>query len=209
MALCRHRMRGRIGAKLAWLAALLAAVVLFALGSAAVDSARLELAGWVTHSARWVAWLAAAPFALSIAHRPAERDREDGIEHLALSSGSSRGELGAARLVAAMQELCVRIALPSMAVTLGLAAMARSAPLLAHALLLLVFAFVAAACLGLVTMMAGYYGGARGRWLLVAVIVVPWALSDLWRAPGWSLPGALDALLVLLQRPIDAWSVMP
>jgi hypothetical protein len=57
------------------------------------------------------------------------------------------------------------------------------------------FAIVAGVTLGGVGAACGRLGRERGRWLLFTVIAVPWMLADLTGHPGWSIPGALGAVL--------------
>jgi hypothetical protein len=59
------------------------------------------------------------------------------------------------------------------------------------------FAAWGGALVGGMAAACGHYGGARGRALLAAVVLLPWAVSELWVTPGLSIPGAMDMMLTL------------
>jgi hypothetical protein len=58
-----------------------------------------------------------------------------------------------------------------------------------------VFGAVSGVTLGGLAAASGRAAGPRGRSLLAAVVLVPWALADLAGNAAWSIPGALDAFL--------------
>jgi hypothetical protein len=58
-----------------------------------------------------------------------------------------------------------------------------------------IVAVVAGVTLGGAGAVCGRIGRARGRWLLLAVIVGPWVLADLAGHGAWSIPGALGAVV--------------
>jgi hypothetical protein len=88
---------------------------------------------------------------------------------------------------------------PLVLITLLAAALAGGASAALHRALAavgaLVFAGVAGIALGALGAISGRVARRRGRWLLVALVVAPWALADLAGHGAWSLPGALSAVI--------------
>lgn len=201
VALSRARLRtlggARVARTLAWLAALGFA------GTAVVlrvsDGADASLSGLVVSASHWIPWLAGAPLALAAAEDRRALDRHDGIEALAAARGLSPVGLESARVLAAMAEIASVIAVPLVVLALVTAALAGGGGIALHRAMLglgaVGFALVAGVTLGGVGSACGRLGRARGRWLLVAVVLGPWMLADLAGHGAWSIPGALGAVL--------------
>lgn len=192
------RTRGaKIGSALSWglLVAFAAATVATRFG----DSAPTDLAGFGPTAARFAAWLAAGPIALSAANGRERGDRADGIDALAASFGVAPSALRMGRLTGVALACMRAIAIPAVGVSLVAAALspslaAATSPLLT-APVLLGFAIVAGAVLGILAVIAERIAPERGMRALVLLVVVPWAMSDLVGWSGASIPAALDALL--------------
>lgn len=201
VALARARLRGSGGARAAravtWLVAMGFAAMAVVLRVA--DGADAALAGVILTAAPWIAWLAGAPLALAVAEDRRALDRREGVESLAAARGLSPAGLDSARVLAAMAEIAWAIAAPLLGLSLLTAALAGHGGVALHRATLGVwtagFAVVAGVTLGAVASACGRLGRARGRWLLVAVVVGPWMLADLAGHGAWSIPGALGAVL--------------
>jgi hypothetical protein len=66
------------------------------------------------------------------------------------------------------------------------------------------FAVIAGVTLGGLGAICGSLGRARGRWLLFAAVFGPWVLADMAGHGGWSIPGALRAVLDFSARSLGA-----
>lgn len=205
VALARLRLRGRRGRKAAaWLAVLLAGGGAVAILAAALAgrgaTGPADTALWV---ARTSAWLCGGLVALSAAGNVHLDDRRDGAEALVLLRGGSPRTLESARVLAAMIEVGLVILLPAMAVSLLAAALAGSPRAVLGALTSVVstasFAVAAGVVVGGLAALCGRYGAGRGRWILAATVLGPWILMDALGEPGWSIPGALQSLLTILE----------
>jgi hypothetical protein len=201
VALARERLRtsgaGRAARFGAWSTALGFAAV--AVSVRATDGKDAALAGTIAAAAPWIAWLAGAPLALAAAEDRRGADRREGILALASARGISSRGLSAARVVAAMTEITAAIGAPILALAVLTAALSgRLSEAFGRILLGLggvAFAIVAGVTLGGLASACARAGGARGRWLFLAVVLLPWMLADLLGARSWSIPGALAAIL--------------
>jgi len=204
VALCRERLAARGAARAGTTLALLVAV---GFAAAAVmlrlaDGTEARLEGLTSGAAPWIAWLAAAPLALAAAEDRAALDRRDGVEALAAARGVSPAGLESARALAAMTAIARSVGAPLVTLALLTAALAGRGAVALHraadAAGALVFAVAVGVTVGGTAAACSRVGRARGRWLLAAVMVAPWALSDLAGRGGWSIPGALDALRIFV-----------
>ena len=165
----------------------------------ASDGPDASLAGLVVGAARWMGWVAGAPLACAAAQDRRAIDRRDGIDALAASRGLSAAGRESARAVAAMLEVAIAIGAPLVLLALLTASLAGSGHVALHraglAIGAAVFAVIAGVTLGGIGAACGRLGRARGRWLLLAVIVGPWLFADLAGRPSWSIPGALGAVI--------------
>jgi hypothetical protein len=201
VALARARLRAgglaRASRTLTWVTALGFAGMAVELRVA--DGAAASLSGVVVSAAHWIVWLVAVPLALAAAEDRRALDRADGVEALAASRGLSLVGMESARVLAAMAEIAASIAVPVLALAVLTAALAGHVGAALHRVTLGLgvagFAIVAGVTLGGVGAACGRLGRARGRWLLVAVVVGPWMLADLAGHGAWSIPGALGAVL--------------
>lgn len=145
------------------------------------------------------AWLIGVPVALAAADDRASRDLRDGIDALAAARGVSARSLEGARVLGAMIEATYAMALPLGGLALFLVALAgspaRALARLGLTLAAIAFAALAGATLGGLGAACGAVGRARGRLLLLAVLLGPWALAEAYGRPALSIPGALDAAL--------------
>ncbi len=195
IALCRRRLNGRFGARLSWVLGV--AGVLVALGLVVMGGEALGTREIIVRGVRWLAWLAAPPIALAAAGAPAERDRADGVDVLMGMHGVSDLRLATARGLAAMIEVSYRLGLPAVALCLSVVMATGAWPLLGMLPGLVLFAGWGGMVLGGLGAGCGYFGGARGRSLLLAVVLVPWVIADAWGVPGLSIPGVVDMMLTL------------
>lgn len=151
-----------------------------------------------------LAWAAAGPIALAAAHDRPAADRQSGVEVLAAARGVSPASLHDARSLAAMLEIARVIALPSAALSALSALLSGSAWAglqdLALGAGLALFGVVTGVAIGGLAAASGRVAGGRGRALLAALILVPWALAALAGDATWSLPGALGAFLSFAAR---------
>jgi hypothetical protein len=201
IALARARIRatggGRAGRFLGRLAA--AGFAAAALGLRGTDGAGAPLSGLVVTAAHWVAWLGAAPLALAAAQDLAGKDRREGVDALSAARGVSPTGREAARALAAMAEIASAVGVPLVVLAGLTAALAGRTSVALHRASLAAgaaaFAVIAGVTLGGLGAIAGRLGRARGRTVLVALVVGPWVLADLAGHPGWSIPGALAAVL--------------
>lgn len=206
VALMRYRLRRTWGVRIGRVSAIVVTgtfvAVAFALHEA--DGALSSLTGLVPRSARWLTWLAAGPALLSAANARGVADRADGVDALAMSRGASFRSVVSARTVATMVEAALLIAVPAVLIGLVATALAGSprqaVARLLTTLLVVGFAGAAGAVLGVVANLSSRFGGARGRSLFAAVILVPWIIADVGGHGPWSIPGALDAVLVAIEQ---------
>jgi hypothetical protein len=170
-----------------------------AIGLRASEGAEASLTGLTIGAAHLLPWLAGAPLALAAAADRADADRRDGVEALAAAHGIPGPNLEAARMLAAMGAVAWAIGAPLVLLALLTAALAaRGAVVMARAEVALgaaVFAMASGVALGGLASICGRAARQKGGWLLVAVVVCPWALAELAGHGAWSLPGALDAVL--------------
>jgi len=201
VALARARLRATGGWRVArasvWMVTAGFAVVALVLRIA--DGSDAALGGLIVAAAHAVTWLAGAPLALAAARDHRSADRRDGVLALAAARGVSSQSLASARVIAAMAEIAAAVGLPVLLLALLTAALSgRAAAALDRVALGLGavgFAIVAGVTLGGLGSACGRVGGARGGWLLFAVVVAPWLLADLAGHGAWSIPGALGAVL--------------
>jgi hypothetical protein len=192
VSLCHRRLSLRAGARASWVLGILVAGA--GAGIAVLGENREYL---VPEMAVWLAWCM-TPLLFGAASAPRERDRREGIESLVTLRGVGSAELAAARTLAAMLGVLWRMAVPSILLTLALASLEPLRDAAMHGALLLVFAGAAALLLGTVASLCGEAAGARGRELLVAVVLVPWVIADVTSSPAWSIPGLLGTSLDVL-----------
>lgn len=183
------------------------ATVGFAIAAVALrvaDGAAASLGGLIAQCVRSVAWIGGGTVALAAAHDRGGLDRAEGIDVLAALGGAPAPALRAARAAGAIWTVALTIGAPGAALAVLTAVLAPSPEValrrLGLALGALAFAVASGTVLGLLASAAGHLAGRRGRWLLVGLVVVPWALADVAGRPTWSVPGALDALLTLAFR---------
>jgi hypothetical protein len=201
VALAARRLRATVGGRFAAIAAI--PVVLAFAGIAValrtVDGSLSPLEGLVPTAATWLAWVVAAPLALSAARDRRLLDRREGLDALAASRGFSASALEGARALAAMSTITVTLGAPLVGLTLFTAALAGSARLalarVGLAILAAAFSGIVGVTLGGLASLCARAGRARGRLLLVALVAGPWALADLLDHGAWSIPGALAAVL--------------
>jgi hypothetical protein len=201
VALAARRLRSSAGGRFGAIAAI--PVVLAFAGIAvairSVDGSLAPLEGLVPTAATWLAWLVAAPLALSAARDRRLLDRREGLDALAAARGFSASALESARALGAMTAITTALGGPLVVLTLFTAALAGSVRLafarLALALLAAAFAVIVGVTLGGLASICARTGRARGRLLLVALVAGPWMLADLLDHGAWSIPGALAAVL--------------
>ncbi len=201
VALAARRLRSSAGGRFGAIAAI--PVVLAFAGIAvairSVDGSLAPLEGLVPTAATWLAWIVAAPLALSAARDRRLLDRREGLDALAAARGFSASALESARALGAMTAITTALGGPLVVLTLFTAALAGSVRLafarLALALLAAAFALIVGVTLGGLASICARAGRARGRLLLVALVVGPWMLADLLDHGAWSIPGALAAVL--------------
>jgi len=197
VALARARLRVRLGARLGFVltgaTCVLVAVLLVAARGAS------EVAALMSDALVWLGWLGVGPLGLAAANARAVRDRDEGIEALVVARGHDAAALGVARALAVASMAMARMAAPALGL-LGWAVLVGAAPPgglwpLTGALLLA--ALAVGALVGALSAACGQWGGRRGVSLLVAAVLLPWAVADALGAPGWSLPGAIGSLVEL------------
>jgi hypothetical protein len=166
------------------------------------DGAQVSLAGLTITAAPWLAWIGGGALAFAAAEDRAAVDRREGIEALAAARGISPAGLEAARVLAAMSGASLAIGVPLVILGLLTAALAGRPGVVAHragvALGAAIFAAIAGVTLGGVGAISGRVGRARGRWVLLAFVAGPAVIADLAGHTGWSIPGALGAVLDFL-----------
>jgi hypothetical protein len=201
--LARERLRRttsvRLATVFAWGVTLTFAAIAVALRVA--DGADATFSGLLVQAARIIAWGGAGSVALAAAFDRKTADRLEGIETLAAVRGMPAHALDASRALAAMVQIALTLGVPLMALAAVTVVLSGSVFVAARqvgvALAVLLFAVVTGAVLGGVATAAGRFGGRRGRWLLLGVVIGPWIALDLAGRGAWSIPGALDALLEL------------
>jgi hypothetical protein len=206
IALARARLRqtkgGRWSALLGLL--LLAAFGVIELILRADEGPGVAFGGLLETATRAITWAAGAPVALAAAHNRARADRDEGIEALAASRGAGPRSLAAVRTFAAMLQATIAVGAPLVVLALLAVVLTGSVPsALRHlglALGLAGFSLVAGVTIGGVAAACERVGGARGRSLLLAVVLIPWVLTDLVGLRAWSIPGALNAALTFVVR---------
>jgi hypothetical protein len=170
-----------------------------AIGLRATEGGEASLTGLTIGAAHWLPWLAGAPLALAAAADRADADRRDGVEALAAAHGVQGAGLEAARMLAAMASIAWAIGAPLVLLALFTAALAARGAVVMHRAEVAVgaaaFAMASGVALGGLAAICGRAARRQGGWLLVAIVVCPWALAELAGHGAWSLPGALDAVL--------------
>ncbi|HHH27303.1 MAG TPA: hypothetical protein ENK57_02995 [Polyangiaceae bacterium] len=194
VSLCRQRLRRRFGARVAWLLATLVAVIFGGVGAGAdVGTDGSVVLG---NAMRWLCWLGAGPLALSAALSPRARDRQDGVVALLARYGAGGARLTSGRFVAAAVETTLRILVPAMICCAMIAVAGRLYAGLVLIAGVLATSLIAGVMLGVVGAGCGLWGGDRGRIVLLALVILPWAVADQWAMPSLSVPGAIDAAIV-------------
>ncbi len=192
------RTRGaRIGSVLSW--GLLVAFGAATLSARYGETSSADLSGFAATAARFTAWLAAGPIALSAANGRDRSDRADGIDALAASFGVAPSALRAGRLAGVALACARAIAIPAVGVAVVAAAVSGSVLDASSSLVaipvLAGFAIVAGAVLGGLALLAERLSPERGMRALILLIVLPWAAAEIVGWKGASIPAALDALL--------------
>lgn len=171
-----------------------------------IDGRTAALEGYVVLAARVSAWLCGGLVALSASNQRAWTDRRDGVEALSAMRGVRGRALEAARVASVGMEITRAVLVPPLVVgvlTIALAGSASSAVARAGVVgVVALFAMVEGLVVGGVASLLDRLRPAGARGLLVAVVVVPWALLDLIGAPGLSVPGFLSGLLGFALRVI-------
>ncbi|MFO0614597.1 MAG: hypothetical protein U0414_18575 [Polyangiaceae bacterium] len=171
-----------------------------------IDGPTAAIEGYVVLAARASAWLCGGLVALSAANQRAWTDRRDGVEILAAMRGVRGRALEVARFASVALEIARSTLVAPWGVGLLAVALAGSASsALSRALVLLsvtLFALVEGAVVGAVAYALDRLRPAGARGLLVAVVVLPWALLDLIGAPGLSVPGFMSGVLGVALRVI-------
>lgn len=149
--------------------------------------------------ARVALWVIGLPIAVAAAGDLRAADRNDGVEALVAARGLSPRSLVAARFLAAMihASLVLGLAVGGVAlVSIAFAVDARAALARVSALVgSLFFAVVAGAVLGGLGSACGRAARKRGQRLVLALVVLPWLVGDAFGHAGFSIPGALDAVM--------------
>ena len=194
VSLCRQRIGRRLGARAAWLLGLVVAVVSGAVGARA--DAGTDASALLGNAMRWLCWLGAGPLVVSVALSPRARDRQDGIAALVARHGVGEPRLSTGRFVAAAVEATLRVLVPALLCCAMIAAAGHlhAGPVVVAGVL--AASVLAGVSLGALGSSCGLWGGERGRLLLAALVVLPWAVADQWSVPALSIPGALDAAIV-------------
>jgi hypothetical protein len=146
-------------------------------------------------------WVAGGIAALALAVPPKDGALSLGITALASSRGLDDRTIARAEMLATIRLLAEVIVVPVAGIAIFVSLIAAGGhldgglwPLLGSVL----FGAVAAGVLGAVTALCRRWGGARGRSLLVAVVLVPWVLADLLlptsSAELLSIPGLLGRI---------------
>lgn len=201
LQLSLHRHNRTLGGRLGWIAGI-GVAVLFA--SAAMEGRQVTL-----DAVRVLCWAAAGPAALAAARAPSDRDRADGIELLAGIRGIEVSAWRRVRVVAAAVGCALRIVVPALVVAATVLIVNATGAAAWRASGALVGGLVAGLVIGGIAALCGEVGGARGRTLFAAVVLLPWLLGDVWSAPTLSLVGALDAGLSMLSNALGSvasWS---
>lgn len=169
-----------------------------------IDGRTAALEGYVVLAARVSAWLCGGLVALSATNQRAWTDRRDGVELLSAMRGVTGRTLEVARVLSVAMEIARAVLVPPLVVgllTVSLAGSLSSAIARVGVLgVLLLFALVEGIVVGAVASVLDRLRPAGARGLLVAVVVLPWALLDLIGSPGLSIPGFLSGLLGVALR---------
>ena len=204
--LCRERLRRTLGARMAFLFAAVTTLTfaVIAIAIRVADGSDASFAGLIVQAARVVTWGAGSAVALAAAVDRRAVDRAEGIDMLAAVRGMPAYALDAARALAAMVQTAVIIGVPVAILSVLGVILSGSVFVAARqagvGVAVMLYAVVAGVVLGAVATAAGRYGGRRGRWVLLGVVVGPWIALDIAGRSTWSIPGALDALLELSVR---------
>jgi hypothetical protein len=185
LSLSLRRLRGTLGVRFG---AVVGLVVGFVFSSAAASG-----------HVRWanvigaLVWLGAGPVALSAAHAPRLRDQKDGVEVMVALRGVGAAALRRARVFAAAIVGGVVILVPTLIVAATVLVVAATGAVAVRCAVAALVAAAGGALVGTVGSVCGEIGERRGRSLLLAVVIVPWALSGYWRIPSLSLVGLVEA----------------
>ncbi|MCC6521795.1 MAG: hypothetical protein IT373_03970 [Polyangiaceae bacterium] len=198
-----RRLTRSVGGRVGLVAGCLAAALCVGAGAwIAREGPAVPLSGWVVRAVRWLGWSSLAPLGLAAAWDPGAAERRDGLDWMARSRGIDGRRLALAHALAVVRVAVRRLGAGVLVCAGGLALVARAdaAAILALVPGLVVFAVVCGVTLGLAASACGRAAGRYGPWLLAAVVLLPWMLSDLWAVPRASLPGLLGACLDALVR---------
>lgn len=207
VAWCERRLTRSVGGRVGLVAGGLAVALCVGAGAwIAREGPPVPLSGWVVRAVRWLVWSSLAPLGLAAAWDPGAAERRDGLDWMAQSRG-----IGARRLALAHALAVVRVAVRRLGVgalvcagALALVARADAAAILVLVPSLVAFAVACGVTLGVVASACGRAAGRYGPWLLAAVVLLPWMLSDLWAVPRASIPGLLGACLDAFVRAAGA-----
>lgn len=160
-----------------------------------IDGQTAAIEGYVILAARVSAWLCGGLVAISAANQRAWTDRRDGVEVLSAMRGVRGRALEAARALSVAMEIARVTFLPPLgvgALTIALSGSVSSAVSRVGVLLVvLAFALLEGVVVGAVATLLDRLRPAGARGLLVAVVILPWAILDLVGAPALSIPGFL------------------
>jgi hypothetical protein len=193
VSLCRQRVRRRLGSRLGWLSAVSVALFFAALGASLDVGTQANAV--LGNAIRWLCWLGAGPVVMSVAASPRQRDREEGILAMAALHGASEARLTVARFVAASLEASLRIVLPALLCSVVLVASGQWLGGPAVVLGVVAVGLMSGVVLGTLGAACGLWARERGRLVVAAVVLLPWAVADQWSVPALSIPGALDAAI--------------
>ncbi len=175
-----------------------------ALALRSIDGRTAPIEGYVVLTARVSAWLCGGLVAISAVNQRAWADRRDGVELLSAMRGVRGRALDAARALSVAMEIARVTVLPPLVVgllTIALSGSASSALSRVWVLLAIVaFAALEGVVLGAVATLLDRLRPAGARGLLIAVVILPWAILDLLGAPALSIPGFLGGAFDLTLR---------
>jgi hypothetical protein len=200
---CERRLRDRLGMKMARLyafgLALSYGVLALVASSAGARTAR-EL---VVRALVAASWVVAGLAGLSLSTNLSRLDAEQGVDGLLAQRGASPEELGFARWLVGARRIAYLVALAALIVCAAAALRVRSggdaALLVALALAAVLYALVLGASVSALARAAASLSATRGRWLFVALILVPHAARSLWPELP-SVPAVFSTLLDMVSR---------
>jgi hypothetical protein len=193
VALADHRLSVSGGGRAGLVGAGL--VVLLAAGEILATPPGMDAAAIAVGAVAMLAWLGVGP-ALLAAGGQERRDQVDGVARLAALRGHPSNARVAARMLGVVRLALRRVGLLGMALCLLGASVSGEVTSLPRRLVGIVgFSLLLGAVAAVVTESCVRIGGRRATSLLIAVVVVPWALAEPLGRPGWSLPAGLEAAL--------------